>query len=219
MKRWENMNFYFLILAAGNSSRMKGIHKGTISIKGNPLLISHINNIKKCKSINSINIVCSPENVNIYKDLITKYYGDLQDINFIINENNFNGMFSSVLEGTYYYNTNTYDGLFIGNVDCSIQIVTIENIIKSYKKLKSKSLYNNNISIIPDYEGKKGHPIFLTNSVVTELKQASIDNRLDLWLENNTNIYRMPVYNKSVIMNINLPSELRKWQEYLNNME
>ncbi len=204
----HNRGCLFLILAAGRSSRMGGQHKGLLPIQGKPLIKHHIENIRSSIAIDKIVIVCSTKNIEAYKNVV----GENPLIEFTTNPLSERGMFSSVIEGLSLFDFQRYRCAYIGNVDCSIRLLTISNLMCYYDNIDS-SKYNSPISIIPVWNGKKGHPKLINDLTVKKLMSSGTDNRLDHWFRDNTYVYKMQTEDESVTMNINTAEDLNYWKD------
>ncbi len=201
-------NYTFLLLTAGKSSRM-GLDKGLLTVNGQTLIENHINNIKKVNNIAKIIAVCSTQSYEIYKD-----YFEPSKIEVAINKNPERGMFSSVLTGVNLIKENSHANLIIGNIDCSIYSNTINTLIAHYVAIKNE-YRSKALTIIPEYNNTKGHPILLNDSSVDKLRVAHYDNRLDFWVEKNTQIERLFINDESIIMNINTPEDFEFWRNLI----
>lgn len=198
----SNDKYGFIILGAGESSRM-GTPKGLLDFNGKTLLERHLDNIRSINNIADIILVVSDKTIIYYRKITTD-----SKISYIINTEAHNGMFSSILSGIVNYNTHTCNGVFIGNIDCSIENRTIKHILEYIQQNPDNERPK---TIIPHYNNIKGHPIFLNNPAVSIIKNENNDNRMDHWVKNNTEIVKLDVNYKSVTMNLNTPEDYETW--------
>ncbi len=187
---------------------MGGQHKGLLPIQGKPLIKHHIENIRSSTAIDKIVIVCSTKNIEAYKNVVTTN----PHVEFTVNPLSERGMFSSVIEGLSLFDFQCYRCAYIGNVDCSIRQDTINKLMCYYDNIDS-SKYNNPISIIPVWNGKKGHPKLINDLTVKKIISSDTDNRLDHWFRDNTYIYKMQTEDENVTMNINTAEDLNYWKD------
>lgn len=207
-----NKSNMFLILASGKSSRMKGRHKGLLEIQDKPLIKWHLDNIKASNIINNIVIVCSEQNIRLYRDMLDNY----SHIKFKLNPAPERGMFSSVIEGLSLFDFQKHHIAYIGNVDCSIQRDTISRLMVYYNNIDVLTC-RESLAIIPNWKGKKGHPKLINDISVKKIIDSNADNRLDYWIEDNTTIFRMPAESETVTMNINTIEDFKYWEgKYLS---
>jgi CTP:molybdopterin cytidylyltransferase MocA len=74
----------------------------------------------------------------------------------------------------------------------------------------------NRATIIPTFQGKGGHPVFLCPEAIKEiLKQDPKTGRLDTILKMRSDTRRIEVASGSILNNVNTPDE---WEKHENNL-
>lgn len=193
-----------IILAAGESRRM-GELKGLLDYKGKPFLSYQI----KClKDIGFWEII-----VVLGKDY--KHYQEkipeLKNTIITINPNPEKGQFSSIQYGLLEVSKVNHLGVFILPVDVPCPEKEVwENL------LKSLSSSNANVSI-PSYQGKKGHPVIISEEFKEYLLTCKIDSRLDFEINKQKDMEKakiISVKDKNITRNLNTPEE---WEEFKVN--
>ncbi len=158
--RSDSKNISGLIAAAGNSSRM-GSDKAFLNINGEYFIQ---NLIKKLSSICKEVIVVAGENYhNIETYLKEDGYSFQVDVKLIKNENYQAGMFSSLQKGLS--KINNADWVLYHFIDQqSLPIDFYEDLI-----LQTDEKFE---WIQPSFEGRKGHPILLSNKIFNRIISA-----------------------------------------------
>ena len=159
-----------ILLAAGQSTRMKGDNKLIKEINGTALINYSIKNLLG-SSIDELIIVLGFEKENI-KNII-KYN---KKIKFVTNKNFKNGISSSIVEGVKKLSNKT-EAFFICLGDMPLVGQNVYNkLIKSRNNYNSKknSSYKKEI-IIPTYDGKKGNPILFSKQMKEEILKIKGD--------------------------------------------
>ena len=94
-------------------------------------------------------------------------------------------------------------GVFIQNIDNPF---TSEELIR--EMLRN---YQPNSFLVPQFEGKNGHPLLLGTQLVSEMKM-NIDKITDLKsFLNNQEKRSLKTKDKTILANINDPEEYKKW--------
>jgi len=183
-----------LILAAGASSRM-GSPKALLKVRDNTLLEDQVNRLRHAGCDPVIVVVGSEA------DKIMGHHGDL-DIIWALNHEWGKGHFSSILCG-------------LKETSSSTLLLTIDTVgvpIETIKEILGKGLQENK-NIIPTFENRGGHPVFLTTEFIHQtLKTASPNDRLDHLLPNDPETLRLETNSNSILNNINTMGE---WQEFI----
>ena len=202
-----------LILSAGESKRM-GEPKALLTIDNHTLLEDQISRLKKA-GIHDIFVV-----VGAHRDEILGQHEAL-DVNWATNESWQSGNFSSILCGlrkTYRSseprrdevplrgksrtnNTNDFTGTILLPVDVAgVETKTIRRIIDEGVKRSQ--------NIIPTYNGRGGHPVYLTKAFAKQLLDQHTNNdRLDVIFKKDKDTTRLEVDTKTILNNINTREE------------
>ena len=148
-----------IVLAGGFSSRAK-TNKMHFLVNGKPLLLHAIESISPF--VNKIIVVTGHHDQDI-----RSFIKEDDKIKIIYNENYEKGMFSSVLKGV----KETTDDFFILPGDISfIKKETYQRILNGKKKVR-----------YPVYQGKEGHPLFISKELKEELLKEPIKSNLRLF--------------------------------------
>jgi len=196
-----------IILAAGFSQRM-GFPKGLLDWKGMPLLKFQIESYAQMggKTVLLVlghyaqdYLMCLDLKANWEKPLKYKNI----TIHLIMNKNPILGPFSSI-QLACNYGQFLSSGFFILPLDtpCPNQEV--------WKKLIQK---NNYMAVLPSFEQKKGHPVFISNKfskILMSEKNADM-YRLDYQLKklSSSQCKVVPVNDHQILLNLNTPEDLR----------
>lgn len=188
-----------LILAAGESSRM-GTPKALLKIGGTTLLEDQTKRLRRA-GVEEVFVV-----VGSASDEIKKTHASLKVI-WVENNDWKKGNFSSIIIGLKeIFRTSLVNGVVLLPVD----VVGVESkIIK--KIIGSGFEFDGNV--IPTFQQRGGHPVFLTMDMVSKIvSHCSIDDRLDAVLSSDTDTTRLEVDSKSILNNINTKDD---WNGYL----
>ena len=159
-----------ILLAAGQSKRMKGENKLTKKIKGIPLLKCALNNILK-SSVHEIVIV-----IGYQSETIEKFIDKNDKIKFVFNPNFATGMASSIKKGIENLSHKT-EAFFISLGDMpSINYNTYDRLIEFKKNEKI---------IVPIFKGQKGNPVLFPKSFKKNILSIDGDYGAKKILENN----------------------------------
>jgi len=160
-----------ILLAAGESARMKGGNKLTKEINGVPIVKYAIKNILG-SSVDELIIVLGHEN-EIIENIIEKN----KKIKFIYNKNYKNGISTSIQIGIKNV-SKKMEAFFISLGDMPDVNQNIYNkIIKTRYNYNKKLKANLKKEIfIPTFEGKKGNPILFSKHMVEKIMQIKDDN-------------------------------------------
>lgn len=212
-----------LILAAGESSRIK-THKAVLKIGGKTLLEDQVCRLNQ-SGINNIYVV-----VGYNASEIRNSHPKL-DVCWIENKNWRNGNFSSVLCGV--------NGIFPphpvplpqgrgglpsqpapltpslsegikGIILLPVDVVGVE--VEIIRLIIDEGL-RTDCNIVPTFEGRGGHPVYLRSGIVEEIsKKPAKGGRLDFMLRDDPKTKRLPVQSRNILNNINTDED---WQGYL----
>ena len=178
-----------ILLAAGQSKRMKGENKLTKKIQNIPLIKLSVKNIL-ASSIDELIIV-----LGYQKEIIETLINKNVKIKFVFNKNFENGMASSIKVGLNHLSKNT-EAFFI----CLGDMPNVDHDIYN-KLIQSK---NNNEIIIPTYKGQQGNPILFSKSIKDILMDVKGDVGAKKILDKNRKkIFNFDVNNEAILKNYN----------------
>ena len=185
-----------ILLAAGESKRMKGENKLTKTIRGIPLINYTIKNILG-SAVNEIIVVLGHEKESL-ETIIEKN----KKIKLVFNENFKSGIASSIKVGLKNI-SNKADAFFICLGDMPDVNQNIYNkLIKarnSYNK-KLKHIFKREI-IIPSYEGQDGNPILFSKFMKKKLMNLKEDLGPKEIIElNKKKILNIPFDNEGILV-------------------
>ncbi len=193
-----NMKFDFktlpvIILAAGDSKRM-GMPKGLLDYRGKTFLSFQLELLSEI-GFTEIVIVLGKEN-KLYQEKVP----ELKDINLVVNPAPERGQFSSIQCGLLALSKSHLLGVFILPVDVPCPD---EDVWEQLAKVLSTS--DANVSI-PEFNGKKGHPVFLSEEFKKYLITCSSDTRLDYEIHrqrDNQKTKIISVNDRNITLNLN----------------
>ncbi|NPD87674.1 MAG: nucleotidyltransferase family protein [Asgard group archaeon] len=193
-----------IILAAGDSQRMGEI-KGLLDYKGKPFLAFQL---EKLLEIGFWEIIVVLGNdYQIYQDKIPK----LKNTVITINPSPEKGQFSSIQYGLLEVSKVNQSGVFILPVDVPCPEKEVWEHLE-----KSLSSSNANVSI-PAYQGKKGHPVIISEKFKEYLLTCKTDSRLDFEINKQKDMEKakiISVKDKNITRNLNTPEN---WEEFKVN--
>ena len=177
-----------LILAAGKSTRA-GMHKGLIPYQGFTWLEYQLAQLQK-NGLHNISIVVSLQTQVAYQKIIQE-----NQIQMILNDQIDAEKFDSVLVGLKSLKDSN---VFIIPVDVPVADQRV------WQKLQMSMEAVSCDVVVPEYDGRGGHPVLLKNSLVQKilLDQKKTYQRLDHWLQ-NSKVGRVIVEDPKVTQNMN----------------
>ena len=206
-------NTVFVLLAGGKSERM-GVAKGLLKYNQTFWILEQLHRISK-STISEV-VIGLGYNYNNYFDAIpwfenalTKYI-DFQGlkVQIIINQKPELGSFSTLQ--TVLKKIDSTQAVIINPIDIPILNSTELNKIISLK----------NDIIIPNFEGKNGHPIKMRATfwnTLLKINSADINARLDVQLKkiNPIRISIIEVSDRAILNNLNFKKD---WNSFLNTI-
>ena len=205
-------NTVFVLLAGGKSKRM-GVDKGLLKYQQTFWILEQLNSISKT-SISEVYIGLGYNYKNYFNAIPWFENAVLNAVNFqglsikiIVNKNPKLGSFSTLQ--TVLKNIDTSKNIVLNHID--VPIINIEEL--------QEIIEIKNTIVIPNYEGKNGHPIKMNASFWKQLLTLKVDDknaRLDLQIKklNHNEITTICVNDDAVIKNLNTTSD---WVSFLKN--
>ncbi len=199
--KFEFRKIPVIILAAGDSKRMGEI-KGLLEYKGKPFLAYQIERLLEI-GFWEIVVVLGKDS-KIYQDKIPK----LNDLIVTLNPQPDKGQFSSIQYGILAVSKVSQAGAFILPVD-----VPCPN--RSVWELLVQGLISTDVNVvIPEYEGKKGHPVLLSEEFKQYLLTCKKDARLDFEINKQKELQKAKIISvKDIKITYNL-NTLEEWEEF-----
>jgi len=185
-----------ILLAAGESKRMKDENKLTKEINGFPLIKHAVKNILG-SAIDELIIVLGHE-----KSIIQNIIEENKKIKFIYNKDYKSGVASSIKIGLNNI-TKSAEAFFI----CLGDMPNVNQNIYN-KLIKSRDNYNKKLKlehkkeiIIPTHEGKEGNPVLFSKFMKNQIMLVKGDLGAKKIIELNKNkILNVPFYNKGITL-------------------
>ncbi len=189
-----------ILLAAGQSSRMKGENKLIKKIKGIPLINYSIKNIL-ASSVDEIVVVTGYESEKV-ENIIGKH----KKIKFVYNKDFKNGISSSIKKGLNTI-SNKAEAFFIclgdmPNVNQNIYNKLIKSRFNYNKKLR---LEHKKEIIIPTFDGKNGNPVLFSKFMKDKIMLIEGDSGAKNIIELNKNkVLNVSFDNEAVILDFDI---------------
>ncbi len=190
-----------IILAAGDSQRM-GIPKGLLDYHGKPFLSYQIESLFEIGFTDII--VVSGKDTTLYQENIP----ELKKTTIIVNPQPEKGPFSSIQSGLSGLGDKHQSGVFILPIDVPCPSKEVWDQLAG--ELSSS---NANVSI-PEFNGKRGHPVLLSDEFKKYLQTCSSDSRLDFEIRKQKELQKakiISVNDKNITLNLNT---LEEWEAF-----
>jgi len=181
-----------ILLAAGESKRMKGENKLTKNINGVALIKHSVNNILE-SSIDELIIVVGHKSEELKNIINTN-----KKIKFIYNNNYKSGMASSIKVGLNNLSKKT-QAFLICLADMPMISKEIYNQLIRYSKNKE--------IIVPVYKNQQGNPVLFSISMKDIIMNIEGDAGAKKILENNKDkVFELEINNQGILKNYNTPN-------------
>jgi molybdenum cofactor cytidylyltransferase len=196
-----------IVLAAGESRRM-GEAKGLLDYKGKPFLSYQIEQLREL-GFWEIIVVLGKE-YELYQSKIA----ELKDIVITVNPDPERGQFSSIQFGLLALSKAFKTGVYILPLDVPCPEMEV------WEKL-AKGLNSNEVNAtIPEFEGKKGHPVLISEEFKEYLLSCPTNSRLDYEIHRQQDMEKakiISVKDKKITFNLNTPKEWIYYQEFVKD--
>ena len=180
-----------ILLAAGQSKRLRGENKLTKLFKGKPLINHILFSLIKSK-VNKIIIVLGFEHLKIKTKLLKS-----KKINFVINKNYKKGMSSSIKTGLKKLPKNNKGFLIVLGDMPNVTKTTINKICLSITR-SDKEI------ILPKFKNRTGNPIGFKHSMIKNIYKIKGDSGAkNIIKKNNKKIKFLNINSKSILINLN----------------
>lgn len=194
--------FWGILLAAGESSRMNS-WKPAIELNGKALIMHPVDLLLTvCDKV----IIVGGYNYNILVELFNdkQIYNERCEI--VINKNYSLGMLSSVQAGLPQLPVEL-NGVFILPADMPfVKNTTVTSLIKSFEENDSKDVFIP-VTILENGRLKKGHPVIIRSTVITDIKNYDNTKTLRDALK-SFNIHLCEVDDKGILFDIDEQKDL-----------
>ena len=178
-----------ILLAAGESKRMKGDNKLTKEINGIPLIRHSIDNILS-SSIDELIIV-----LGYQKEIIKNFIDENDKIKIVFNNQFKTGMASSIKSGIKNLSTKT-EAFFICLGDMPMINKHIYNDLIKH--------VNNKEIIIPTYKKQQGNPILFSIKMKNEIMNIEGDvGAKEILKKNKDKIFNLQINDQAILKNYN----------------
>lgn len=185
-----------IILAGGKASRMEQ-NKMLLPYKDKPILYHTIKSmITYC---NKITIVTGYYNLD-YLDILSSF----DNVQVIHNSDHELGMFSSIKKAVQHVNSSFF--LIPGDYP----LVKDE----TYKKL----LEGEGMIRVPVFNGRRGHPIYISEELIDDLRSEDIHSNLKVWRDKH-NVNYIDIDDSGTIQDIDTKIEYRQLIERVDDNE
>jgi len=198
---YELKDIPVIILAAGESQRM-GVLKGLLDYHGKPFLSYQIESLFEIGFTDII--VVLGKDTTIYQENIPQ----LKKSTVIVNPQPDRGSFSSLQSGLFGLNDKYNSGVFILPIDVPCPSKEVWDQL-AVELSSSKA----NVSI-PEFNGKRGHPVLLSDEFRQHLQTCSSDSRLDFEIRKQKELQKakiISVNDKNITLNLNT---LEEWEAF-----
>jgi CTP:molybdopterin cytidylyltransferase MocA len=201
----------FVLLAGGKSDRM-GVDKGLLKYKHTFWILEQLNRISKT-SIKTVYIGLGYNSLH-YFDAISWFKDSL------INDADYQGLkIKTIVNPTPELGSFSTLQTILKNINpgCDVLLSPIDVPLLNTDELNKIISEKNNI-VMPNFEGKNGHPIKMGGifwQKLISLNVSEINSRLDLQIKkvNSEEVSIIKVHDASIIKNLNTKTA---WISYLN---
>ena len=179
-----------LVLAAGLSSRMQIGNKLLLKVKNITVIEKTIKNLYKSNIDNFLIVLGHQSN------LLSKALKNFK-IPLIINESYKEGISSSIKKGISRID-NKSDGVMICLADMpKITSRTYNILVENFKKFYDSKIP---LIILPEYNGRNGNPVILSNHFFSELKKISGDIGAKFLIKKNKKYIKKVIITEKYIL-------------------
>ncbi len=179
-----------LVLAAGLSSRMQIGNKLLLKVKNITVIEKTIKNLYKSNIDNFLIVLGHQSN------LLSKALKNFK-IPLIINESYKEGISSSIKKGISRID-NKSDGVMICLADMpKITSRTYNILVENFKKFYDSKIP---LIILPEYKGRNGNPVILSNHFFSELKKISGDIGAKFLIKKNKKYIKKVIITEKYIL-------------------
>jgi len=177
-----------ILLAAGQSKRLKGENKLIKNFKGKPLINHILSSLIKSK-VNKIFIVAGYQNQKIKKIALKS-----KKITFVINSQYLKGISTSIKCGLKKISKKNI-GFLIAHADMPLISKTILNTLCSGLKNNKKEIF------VPVYKKKVGNPLAFKYSMIQSLKKIRGDKGAKKLIRSNkSKVQLVKIKSKSILV-------------------
>ncbi|MHA1398879.1 MAG: nucleotidyltransferase family protein [Candidatus Heimdallarchaeaceae archaeon] len=200
-------NFPVIVLAAGNSKRM-GRPKGLLDFHGKPFISYQIGKLIEI-GFKDIIVVLGKD----YKKYLEKV-PELKRFHIVINPSPERGQFSSIQCGLETEIISTKLGVYILPIDVPCPAKEV------WEQLREGLNSSQTDVVLPQFNGKKGHPVLLAKKFINHLLLCNASSRLDVEIKKQLEINRVKiitVQDQMITFNLNTKEDWLEWQSIFIN--
>ncbi len=199
----NNIKIYAVILAAGESSRMRS-PKALLKITDQIFLEYVVSKIYKA-GIENILIILGHEPESVLQSKEVESSKVLRNVKFIINENYERGQLSSIQTGIRELPEDA-EAMLLFTVDRPLASADLINsLIKKFGETQAPV-------VVPIFGAQRGHPIIFSSSVFQEILRAPEDvgARAVVWAHHNE-VVEVSTNEEEILINIDTPESYEKY--------
>ena len=186
-----------MILAAGKSQRF-GAPKVLQQFDGKPFLTRVLDSLLKTGIRENYLIL----GFNAKK--MIPLLPEIENLNIVINKNFENGQFSSLQTGV-----SNFKAIYCGLLICLIDQPHIKS--ETFQNIGRKVVSNPEKIIIPVYNNRGGHPVFVPGSLFPEIVKNSSEKSLrDVFSNHQDLILRIDIKDPGILEDIDTPADLNR---------
>lgn len=192
-------SFAGVILAAGESSRM-GRDKALLTLHGQTFLAAAIDSLNMDTELV---IAVAGQNADVLKPVV-----DAKGAFLVINSTADRGQFSSLQVGLQAVLDRGRDAAIITLVDRPpVRRQTVAQLKSAFENAIDQGKW----AVVPEYNGKHGHPIVVAREMITAFLTASpTSNAREVEHANESRITYVPTDDPAVICNIDTPEDYER---------
>ena len=189
----------FLILSAGNSSRMKA-DKALLDYHGEPWLRHQIREIQSSDIVDQVIIVDQPGKKEIYQKILM----DFEHIRFIENNDPQSAQAESILLG--WKNVPCPEGSFLSPIDVPLKSEILRSLFQNRRA--------ESVVVKPSYQNRGGHPVWIRADGIAAFLEKP--QRLDFFINDlpSDRVEFMEFRDQWPVLNFNHPED---WQKFVKD--
>jgi molybdenum cofactor cytidylyltransferase len=185
------------VILSGGASRRMGSPKALVPFQGRPFL-EHLLSVTNHPAIGVRRVVLGPDAEAIAKDIT------LAPDEIVINHDWEKGQLSSIHAALKSLPANT-DGILLCPVDHPlVSAALIGNLIDAFLATRPPI-------VVPNFQGRRGHPVIFSAAVYDELLNAPMDQgaRAVVWAHKG-NVSEVSTTEEGCVLNLNDPNAMAK---------
>jgi len=191
-------SFGGVILAAGSSTRM-GADKALLAWRGRTFLEVAIDSLKP---VTDFVLVVAGDNAELLRPVV-----DAAGAFLVVNPHPEGGQFSSLRLGLQQVLNRGRDAAVVTLVDRPpAEVATLDLLRRAFIESEAQVW-----AVVPECEGRHGHPIVLGREMISALLQAPAEsNARQVQHAYQDHVFYLPVADRAIVENINTPEEYQR---------